>query len=156
MYINKETEWERFVLIKSIPGLTDLIPGKFMAGWVSFVHLYELRSHWKPMKSDVTKLGQLWHSFYKHFRDKYYEVREHRDLVLIFRYFFHEGLHLKESMRYCGPISFLSQWPMETNIGYINRRCNSKNKCVESILSNVSFECNPVFTAPITTYLFLQ
>ena len=80
--------------------------------------------------AEIGRLSKIVHDFILN------ELNEHKTATeKLPCYTLHLLLHLEGSTCTLGPLSLLTQWPIETLAGSLNRACNAKNLFSESVFS---------------------
>ena len=136
----KAEEWKFFVLQSSLIVFHDVLPEAFLRGWNLFVQIVELCTRPHLPEADVNNLEHLCRKFYSFYEGTFYDGVPEQ--IRVCKMTIHYVLRLADSVRNCGPLLNVSQFPMERFIGEAVHALNATYLAAESVLQHWKFQAS--------------
>lgn len=133
----KASEWKFFVLNSSLIAFHEELDREVLQGWFSFVQVVDICFRPVLTEGDVVELGEKARHFYRFYESTFYGGNAEN--LHACKYVIHLLLHLEDSVRDCGPLVNLSQFPMERFIGETVQSLSARNLAAESMMEQSKF-----------------
>lgn len=133
----KASEWKFFVLSSSLIAFHEELNREVLQGCFRFVQITDICFRPLLTESDEEELGSRARDFYRFYESTFYGGDAEN--LHVCKYVIHLLLNLEDSVRDCGPLVNLSQFPMERFIGETVQSLTARNLTAESVMEQCKF-----------------